>query len=87
LEFVIWQNKTTQIIMKKKISKNEKLVLRKDTITRLNSVHMQQLIGGGPPVRTSGPGSCLCDTMQGGNSQNSQGGTCYTCESDCSMAC
>jgi hypothetical protein len=69
--------------MKKKIIKNEKLVLKKDTITRLNSVQMQQFIGGGPPVRTTAT-SCCCGTDQGGNSQNSQGGSCYTCGQDLS---
>jgi hypothetical protein len=68
--------------MKEKIIKNEKLVLRKDTITRLNSVQMQQLIGGIPPIKTNS-GSCNCPTTQSGDSQNSNGVSCVACSEGC----
>jgi hypothetical protein len=67
--------------MKKKTIKNEKLVLRKSTITRLNSIELSQVMGGWWTMPTV---SSTCGSFQAttGSSQNSNGGSCFTCGPD-----
>jgi hypothetical protein len=68
--------------MKKRIIKNEKLVLKKTTITRLNAVQMDQLVGGNWTVKTSGYGDC--GTYNPTSHSSNTGWSCQTClEAEC----
>jgi natural product precursor len=69
--------------MKKKIIKNEKLVLKKSTIARLNSTELSQVLGGIWTLPKTSATSCGCGGHpNSGGSQNSNFGSCFTCGVD-----